>query len=537
MILNMPKAAPLAQETIADRYMPSAWESFTTGVDEGFDWTTTQALKSLAQSGVRWGAPLTEDEWKKSEWFRDGLSYEPSMTVSRAESLAERQDERRLRSFLTDRMGWGATLARVAGDFIGSIPDPLNFVPFVGVAGKVGTRAVRVAGRTGGRALVGAGDAAIGVGLLQPLLAVEHASYQDKYDLTMAMTNVAFATVIGGGFGAIAGRLSRATPEERIHATSKAVADAINERVTDVKPVIPSRRPVTAAVRQWLDSAPPEPPPSRRSPEAIVSQSLSGTRGEPAAEIAQAISVPGADRTPLGSAIADQYSGDIATLADAVSTPNFRRTPAQKALLDALDLSFADERALRIWSQPVAERAADDATFLAAYREGRVDELLAERPRALLAQAEELDKQIADTQKQIEEAESGLRAADPANEARVERLVEARDALQADAARLQSDAESLAPGQQIDWSAPPERAGPGFTEPLVEETPILRQEELGTLDETDVALIDARFADLETAGELPSVASRLLDGAAQEGERFSRMARAVEQGLSCLLRG
>jgi hypothetical protein len=98
------------------------------------------------------GGPLktfeTEEEYKASEHYRQGIKYEQGMTNAAARVLAENFDKRRERERILaagDANGpwWYGPLGFGAG-VIGSLPDPVNFIPFAGGAVK----ATRLAGMT-----------------------------------------------------------------------------------------------------------------------------------------------------------------------------------------------------------------------------------------------------------------------------------------------------------------------------------------------------------------------------------------------------
>lgn len=137
---------------------------------------------------------LTEDAWKTSPWYREGIQYDPSMSPVRARLLAENFDNRRYRDSLIERspsrvgrsaLGFGAEL-------LGNLPDPINLLP-LGVAGKgLSWGKTLLYGAAENAAVTAAQDA-----LVMPSLrkAGEDVGWED------AALDVIFGAGIGGLFG------------------------------------------------------------------------------------------------------------------------------------------------------------------------------------------------------------------------------------------------------------------------------------------------------------------------------------------------
>ena len=111
------------------------------------------------------GAPhthaLTERDWKASPWYRKEIPYRPDMTPTRARIMAENFDERRRRDRLiaagSERYdGLGNMALGFGASLLGSLPDPVNFIPFGG-----GLKAARTAGSLGKAVLAGARAGAV----------------------------------------------------------------------------------------------------------------------------------------------------------------------------------------------------------------------------------------------------------------------------------------------------------------------------------------------------------------------------------------
>lgn len=251
---------PLALETLSTEFKSSWGQIFAAGVSEGFRFTSINSLSRYIDFKSAKGDVLTEKQFQDSVWFREGLKYFDGMNEEHAEIRAKRFDARKETEFILSHSdgGIGSFVTMLAGGFIGSIPDPLNFIPVVGLGAKAAQFArlgkvamtlkrladVRKAG-VGGRALVSAIDASVAIGAAQPLILKVEELEQGDYDTRMAMMNVAIAAGIGTVFGTGMGLLRTLSPIDHMTATSKAIHDIaendINKRV-DVSPVLKNTR-------------------------------------------------------------------------------------------------------------------------------------------------------------------------------------------------------------------------------------------------------------------------------------------------------
>jgi hypothetical protein len=189
---------------------------------------------------------MTEDEWRSSSYFRDGLPFEDRMSPGAAAWRASVYDTRRYREWLIENrragvvdsvLGFGAALA-------GGAPDPVNFIPFAGPATRLA--AATKFGRIGGRALIGAGEAAIGATLLQPVLAYDRSRRGEDTTFAGVTADIALSATIGSMFGAGSGaygafRERRALASLRAEMLAQqrldeAVAAIVEGRPVDVSP-------------------------------------------------------------------------------------------------------------------------------------------------------------------------------------------------------------------------------------------------------------------------------------------------------------
>tara|TARA_R110000782_G_scaffold176919_1_gene267868 strand:- start:2547 stop:4337 length:1791 start_codon:yes stop_codon:yes gene_type:complete len=172
------------------------------------------------------GKVLTQEEWKESEYFRDGIKVEEEgITEGLAKLFAERKDKRDSFNLTLSRSrgGFGLGAAQFGVAIAGSLIDPLNiasaFVPAIGVA-RTATLAAKF-GKNGGRFLAGAANGMVGAAILEPIvLGAAYAEQDDDYNLMDSFLNVTVGGVLGGGMHLGFGKIS-----DRIEASSQELKD------------------------------------------------------------------------------------------------------------------------------------------------------------------------------------------------------------------------------------------------------------------------------------------------------------------------
>lgn len=151
---------------------------------------------------------LSEDAYKASSYFRKDIPWQNGMTVDRAAALAEQDDRRKVREFYATKR----PITSFFGNLGGQALDPINYIPVFGEA----VTAANVArfGRVAGRALTSSLDAAANTAVAGLATAPIRGDLGDDVSWQSTISQIAMAAVIGGAFGAVAGRFGRATPSE-----------------------------------------------------------------------------------------------------------------------------------------------------------------------------------------------------------------------------------------------------------------------------------------------------------------------------------
>lgn len=151
---------------------------------------------------------LSEDAYKASPYFRKDVPWQNGMTSARAQALAEMDDRRKVREFYASKR----PITSFFGNLGGQALDPINYIPVFGEA--VAAANVARFGRVAGRALTSSLDAAANTAIAGLATATIREQFGDDVSWQNTISQIAMAAVIGGAFGAVAGRFGRATPSE-----------------------------------------------------------------------------------------------------------------------------------------------------------------------------------------------------------------------------------------------------------------------------------------------------------------------------------
>lgn len=213
---------PGAKEEFLKNYRPSVGMMFSEGIGAGFRDVSFMLMQSVMEMDKAENAALlTKEDWEASKFYDPEIKWDDSFTTPKARLLKERRDRERELGFLLDRAGMGSTAAFYGGALVGTVPDPVNYIPFVGIASKAKSAAVlgKIAqsGRLG-RGATTAADAVLGTALIQPLVAAERDTYQLKYDTRDALTELGLALGLGFGLGAALGRVHPKDPDPAVRA-------------------------------------------------------------------------------------------------------------------------------------------------------------------------------------------------------------------------------------------------------------------------------------------------------------------------------
>jgi len=142
---------------------------------------------------------LSQDAYKSSPFFREGVPWDASMTEDRAAALASWHDAKRVREYFAVKRPITAFLGNVAGQAV----DPINYIPVVGPTVQAAA-AARV-GRVIGTAATASADAALNTAIAGIATSSQRGRLGDDITWQTTVSEIATAALIGAAFGGIAG--------------------------------------------------------------------------------------------------------------------------------------------------------------------------------------------------------------------------------------------------------------------------------------------------------------------------------------------
>jgi hypothetical protein len=192
-------------QSAMSNYMPTGFGVFKKSVSFAFQ---DNSLSHVADYLRTLQAPedtniLTKEEYLESEHFRKEIRWTEGITEKQTEILAERQDRMSYYGAYMKNASM-LSLGGISGMIIGSIPDPINYIPFLGWSGRIAKTASLVkrvpALRMSANAMMGqTAFEAVKQGVTHKLGGDIH--------WEAAMIDVAIAGMIGAGAGVIFGGL------------------------------------------------------------------------------------------------------------------------------------------------------------------------------------------------------------------------------------------------------------------------------------------------------------------------------------------
>lgn len=153
--------------------------------------------------------PVTAEDWRASESFREGIPYEDGMTVERAAALAEFYDDMSYYDWIRENhdADWISNVGAVVAGIGGGAASPEAFVPVLGPAMR-GAAVARL-GVVGGRAVTGAVEGAIGTAAVLPAISAQQALIGREFTFEEMLIDVGIGAVAGAALGGFGGALER----------------------------------------------------------------------------------------------------------------------------------------------------------------------------------------------------------------------------------------------------------------------------------------------------------------------------------------
>lgn len=209
--LNEPAASPNAYLDAAriQNYRPNTSEVVGAFVDEAFEGVGTLEADLRAERVEAPGTAITQDEWRESNYFREGIDYYDGMTQEAARILSQTADEVEERAFIISgasptQLALGFTSGFGAGVF-----EPKNAGIGLGTAligGAIANRVVGAArlakayqkyGRYRSRIAVGGTEGLVAAAVAEPSNRDSAKVLQQDYDMTDSLMNVGLSMTFG----------------------------------------------------------------------------------------------------------------------------------------------------------------------------------------------------------------------------------------------------------------------------------------------------------------------------------------------------
>lgn len=146
---------------------------------------------------------LTEEEYRKSAWYRPDIPWERGMTEERATVLAQWYDAKQVRAYFGEKR----PVTAFVGNLVGQALDPINYIPIAGPGVKAAA-AARL-GFVGGHVAVGALDAAANTAVFGLATAPGRAKFGDDVSWQALTSDIATSALIGSVFGTVGGFLGK----------------------------------------------------------------------------------------------------------------------------------------------------------------------------------------------------------------------------------------------------------------------------------------------------------------------------------------
>ena len=238
-----------------NNYVPSSWGVLKQSANYAFhDNSFMHAIdyiKTLNDDEV-----ISEEQFKEKGYAESGVQYKEGMTDTQANVLQQMNERDKFYATYmknTSMLSFGGITGMIAG----SIPDPINYIPFVGWAGRI-SKVARIANKMPMLAM--SANAMAGQTAFEVVKQTHLKSLGRDVNWLGAMADVGIAGVLGFGFGGL-GKLSKlrnkiAKTDQNTHQQNLAVALTTNGEgtptsnmlVNDLDPVTTTPPAMTLAI-------------------------------------------------------------------------------------------------------------------------------------------------------------------------------------------------------------------------------------------------------------------------------------------------
>mgnify|MGYP003150043300 FL=1 len=189
-----------------EEYVPSTWGVYKQSASYAFhdssfihaaDWISTLDDR---ESNLK---TLTEEEWKEKGYDQSRTKYREGITENQAQILQQVEEREKFYSRYMKNTSM-LSVGGITGMITGSLLDPINYIPFVGWAGRI-SKVARIASKM---PILGmSANAMLGQTAFETVKQSHLKSLGRDVHWAGAMIDVGIAGLLGAGFGGI-GKLS-----------------------------------------------------------------------------------------------------------------------------------------------------------------------------------------------------------------------------------------------------------------------------------------------------------------------------------------
>tara|TARA_R100001530_G_C4319221_1_gene155235 strand:- start:1059 stop:1976 length:918 start_codon:yes stop_codon:yes gene_type:complete len=186
-----------------NNYVPTTWGVFKQSASYAFqDNSFVHANDYLNQLQTN-NDVLTKEEWEARGYHKSGATYKEGITDTQAQVMEQTIERDKFYSnYMRNTSMFG--VGSIAGMISGSIPDPINYIPFVGWAGRI-SKVAKLASKM--PMLSMSINAMAGQAVFEGVKQTHLKSLGRDINWTGALVDIAIAGTIGFGFGGV-GKLS-----------------------------------------------------------------------------------------------------------------------------------------------------------------------------------------------------------------------------------------------------------------------------------------------------------------------------------------
>lgn len=215
LFLNIPEPTPslYGESSQLSNIKPTTGEVIGAYTEEIFtgEGSLAQDIEaSNIRKQERRGISLSQEDWKASPNYRDGLNWYDGITAESAATLARIEDDRQERSIVMERASGLQTGAGMATSFVAGIFEPKNLASGVAAALVTGGAGMAIPslGRliatntVRGAAIRGGIEGAVAAGAVEYSNIESSKIVQGDYTMADSLLNFGLSTILGAGIGA-----------------------------------------------------------------------------------------------------------------------------------------------------------------------------------------------------------------------------------------------------------------------------------------------------------------------------------------------